>query len=430
MKKLILFIFIPISCFCQQIKTLPSSSSVTANTYFLGMQYNGGANWSNAQKIPASQIADYIGIISGGVTSVSVTTANGISGAVLNPTSTPAISLSLNTIQSGTGMAGTILCSAIPDPSTPATNKGYIYMDATHHVFNMKNDAGVVSNTAIPNAGAVGQFLKSFASDGTFTLGSAVTSVSGTTNRITVTGTTTPTIDIAATYLGQSSITTLGTIVTGVWNGTSIIDAYISSAATWNAKQTSTLTNGNVWVGNGSNVATSITLSGDLTISNTGVVTLKTNISLAGSPTTTTQSPLDNSTKIGTTAYTDLAIIADRSASVTLTNHRITYRTNTQTSYTTSVTLNSDLFDVQIITALTGALLFNAPSGTPTECQMLLLRVKDNGTARALTWNSIFRSGTAFSLPTTTTLGKWIYIELLYNLTDTKWDCVGVSDGY
>lgn len=49
-----------------------------------------------------------------------------------------------------------------------------------------------------------------------------VTSVSGTTNRITSTGGTTPAIDIAATYVGQSSITTLGTVTTGTWNATTI----------------------------------------------------------------------------------------------------------------------------------------------------------------------------------------------------------------
>lgn len=49
-----------------------------------------------------------------------------------------------------------------------------------------------------------------------------VTSVSGTTNRITSTGGATPVIDIDAAYVGQSSITTLGTIGTGVWNGTTI----------------------------------------------------------------------------------------------------------------------------------------------------------------------------------------------------------------
>lgn len=49
-----------------------------------------------------------------------------------------------------------------------------------------------------------------------------VTSVSGTTNRITSTGGATPVIDISGSYVGQSSITTLGTISTGTWSGTTI----------------------------------------------------------------------------------------------------------------------------------------------------------------------------------------------------------------
>ena len=53
-----------------------------------------------------------------------------------------------------------------------------------------------------------------------------VTSVIGTANRITSTGGNTPQIDISASYVGQSSITTLGTITTGVWNGTKIGLAY------------------------------------------------------------------------------------------------------------------------------------------------------------------------------------------------------------
>jgi hypothetical protein len=43
--------------------------------------------------------------------------------------------------------------------------------------------------------------------------------VGGTADRITVG---TDTVDIASTYVGQSSITTLGTITTGVWNGTDV----------------------------------------------------------------------------------------------------------------------------------------------------------------------------------------------------------------
>jgi hypothetical protein len=41
----------------------------------------------------------------------------------------------------------------------------------------------------------------------------------------------------AGTWTGAASLTTLGTIATGVWHGTAIADAYIASAATWNAAQ-------------------------------------------------------------------------------------------------------------------------------------------------------------------------------------------------
>ncbi len=53
-----------------------------------------------------------------------------------------------------------------------------------------------------------------------------VTSVSGTANRITSTGGTTPIIDISAAYVGQTSITTLGTITSGTWNSTLIGTIY------------------------------------------------------------------------------------------------------------------------------------------------------------------------------------------------------------
>ncbi len=59
-----------------------------------------------------------------------------------------------------------------------------------------------------------------------------VIGVTGTANRITITGTPTvsPIVDIAATYVGQTSITTLGTITTGVWNGTAIANANLANS--------------------------------------------------------------------------------------------------------------------------------------------------------------------------------------------------------
>src|ERR1700689_2923450 len=70
------------------------------------------------------------------------------------------------------------------------------------------------------------------------------------------------------------------------------------------------LTNSHIMVGDSSNIGTDVAMSGDVTISNTGVTAIKTSVALAGSPTTTTQSPGDNSTKIATTAYVDTAVRA------------------------------------------------------------------------------------------------------------------------
>lgn len=72
--------------------------------------------------------------------------------------------------------------------------------------------------------------------------GGTITAVSGTANRIGTSGTTSVTIDIASSYAGQSSINTVGTIGAGIWNGTAIADAYISSASTWNAKMNNPMT--------------------------------------------------------------------------------------------------------------------------------------------------------------------------------------------
>ena len=44
-------------------------------------------------------------------------------------------------------------------------------------------------------------------------------------------------LNLRSPVAGSTGITTLGTIATGVWNGTAISDTYISSASNWNAKQ-------------------------------------------------------------------------------------------------------------------------------------------------------------------------------------------------
>lgn len=100
------------------------------------------------------------------------------------------------------------------------------------------------------------------------------------------------------------------------------------------------------------------------------------------------------------------------------------------TASSATPTPNADTDDMYTVTALAAAAAFGAPTGTPTQGQRLLIRVKDNGTARGLTFNAIYRAGTTVALPTTTTISKTMYILFIYNSTDTKWDLQSVTDGF
>lgn len=88
----------------------------------------------------------------------------------------------------------------------------------------LSGDTGYATGTTIFLVGAGGITITGDDVDTlTFTGGGGgVTSVSGTASRITSTGGSTPVIDISASYVGQSSINTLGTISTGTWSATAI----------------------------------------------------------------------------------------------------------------------------------------------------------------------------------------------------------------
>jgi hypothetical protein len=105
----------------------------------------------------------------------------------------------------------------------------------------------------------------------------------------------------------------------------------------------------------------------------------------------------------------------------TLTNKRITKRTVSITDSSTP-TPNSDTTDIYLVTALAQTATFGAPTGTPTEGQQLIIRIKDNGTARSLAWNAIYRASSDLALPTTTIVSKTVYLGFMYNSTDSKWD--------
>jgi hypothetical protein len=117
-------------------------------------------------------------------------------------------------------------------------------------------------------------------------------------------------------------------------------------------------------------------------------------------------------------------VIPSISSTNTLTNKRVTKRTGTTTSHATP-TINTDNVDFYSLTAQAEAITSFTTnlSGTPTEAQTLIIRIKDNGTARAITWGASF-AAMGVALPTTTVISKVLTVGFIYDTVATKWGCI------
>lgn len=134
----------------------------------------------------------------------------------------------------------------------------------------------------------------------------------------------------------------------------------------------------------------------------------------------------------GTSAVTAVtapsgAIVGDTD-SQTLTNKRVNPRVNTTTSSATP-SINTDTTDLFTITALAAAItsMTTNLTGTPVAGQRLMIRIKDNGTARAITWGASFVSSGVANLPTTTVISKTHHIGLVYDEVAAKWVCLAAD---
>ena len=139
-----------------------------------------------------------------------------------------------------------------------------------------------------------------------------------------------------------------------------------------------------------------------------------------------------SSTTTGTGVVTALGNTANAAGgfttidgTATLTNKRINPRTSTAAS---TATLTPDIasFDQYNLTAQAASLAVNAPTGTPVDGNKLIIRILDNGTTRAITWDATYTViGT--TLPTATTVNKMLYVGCIYNSTNTRWDVIAVT---
>jgi hypothetical protein len=112
-------------------------------------------------------------------------------------------------------------------------------------------------------------------------------------------------------------------------------------------------------------------------------------------------------------------------ATKTLANTKVQTRAVAATLGST-ITPNITITDQLNIDALSLSTTIADPSGVPTDGQQLLIRIKDDGTSRALAYGSIYRA-IGVDLPLATVAGKVLYIGCRYNAADSRWDVIAVG---
>lgn len=177
--------------------------------------------------------------------------------------------------------------------------------------------------------------------------------------------------------------------------------------------------------GTNANLALQPNGTGNVTVSDgtdtTKIVSFEVSGATANKTCTITSSHTDNRT-ITLPNATDTLV--GKATTDTLTNKRITQRVVTTTDDATAV-IDVDVTDVYELSAVANATTFST-TGTPTDGQKLIIRFKDAGVAKGLTWDAVFVA-IGVTAPTTTVAGKWHYVGATYNSAATKWHIIATG---
>lgn len=111
-------------------------------------------------------------------------------------------------------------------------------------------------------------------------------------------------------------------------------------------------------------------------------------------------------------------------------NTRIVPRVLTITSSATP-SINTDLYDAVTITALATNItsMTTSLSGNPNNFDKLMIRVKDDGSARSIAWGTSYEAK-GIPLPVTTVASKVLTVGLIYDSVTSKWGCVSAAQEF
>jgi hypothetical protein len=245
-----------------------------------------------------------------------------------------------------------------------------------------------------------------------------------------------------------SSLTTVGTITTGTWNGSVIAPAQggtglatltahsvLLGEGTSNVAFATIGTSGRLLIDQGAGADPSFNaVSGDGTMANSGAITITKTNGTSFSALATTTAGTGVATWIATPSFSNLnsALTGDSAAGLaatqTLTNKRITKRVSALSAGSATPAINTDTTDVVHITAQSAAItsFTSNLTGTPVDGDSLRISVTDDGTARALTFGTSFEASTV-ALPTTTVISARLDMGFFYNTVTSKWRIVALA---